>query len=50
MIVVNVVVTMVIVPASTPLAVVTMGSLIDVRPLLATALTPMILPLLLSEQ
>jgi hypothetical protein len=50
MIVVNVVVTMVVVPVRTPLAVVTMGFLIDVRPLLAAALTPTILPLILSEQ
>jgi hypothetical protein len=49
-IVVNVVVTVVVVPASTPLAVVTTGSLTDVRPLLAATLTPAILPLLLSEQ
>jgi hypothetical protein len=49
-IVVDVVVTVVVVPASTPLAVVMTGSLTDARPLLAAALTPAILPLLLSEQ
>jgi hypothetical protein len=49
-IVVDIVVTMVIVLASTPLTVVTMGSLTNTRLLLATTLTPAILPLLLSEE
>jgi hypothetical protein len=49
-IIVDVVVTVVVVPVSTPLAVVMTGSLNNTRPLLAAALMPVILPLLLSGQ
>jgi hypothetical protein len=48
-IVVDIVITVVVIPASAPLAVVTTGSLTNACPLLAAALTPAILPLLLSE-